>query len=468
MVHVGLSVARPLKNPCPAVDEHPMSAVRLRRCLRRDVRDDRGVTMIELMVAMSVFSVVAVGIAYGLNAALLTGRGDRMRVQAANLAGREMEIVRNEFTATDAGPGNLGAVSQVVNPHPLPGGTAGQPLTIDGNPFTVTRTVEWLPAGTGASPCDGGTQVTYPSLAVNVRVTWPQMGGIKPVVSNTVLTPPKSTVSSSLGFVAVKVLGAAGTGLADIPVNLTGPSSQTRLTAADGCAVFALSTPGAYNAVLNVSGMISFDGNPSISRPATVTAGQMVQVPFSYDRAVSVAVRQTAPDGYPVPATLPALTIFNTGIQPLGRKTFASTGTTTTLSGLWPFVDGYSVWAGCCDMSDPSASGGSRPVPVVVEPGGSGSVDAPLAAVTVTVVDDEDPVPLPVVGATVTATASDTTGCLSGQTSYPLGVTDAVGQVRAALPGGVWDLAVNGGATTTPTPELVAGAEPAEVEVVVP
>src|SRR3954452_14113983 len=142
---------------------------RWRTRLRAD--DDAGFGMVELLFAMVVFAIIATAVAYGLQSAVGSTRLSRNRVQAANLASREIEIVRQEFQDKDIdGPSLIGDAGLVTNPHPLKGQTAGQPLTIDGLAFTVTRNATWLPAGSGASPCDGSAAVTYPVLAVNVKV----------------------------------------------------------------------------------------------------------------------------------------------------------------------------------------------------------------------------------------------------------------------------------------------------------
>ncbi len=80
------------------------------------------------MFALVIFAIVAAATVAGLTLALNTGRLDRNRVAAANLAARELEIVRNEFNASVSGPTTLAAQNYVTDPHPLPGGTAGQPI----------------------------------------------------------------------------------------------------------------------------------------------------------------------------------------------------------------------------------------------------------------------------------------------------------------------------------------------------
>jgi type II secretory pathway pseudopilin PulG len=67
--------------------------------------------MIELMVSMTILALVSASFAYGLELAMSVTREDRARVQATNLAARELEIVRNEFGASKTAPTTLGAVS---------------------------------------------------------------------------------------------------------------------------------------------------------------------------------------------------------------------------------------------------------------------------------------------------------------------------------------------------------------------
>jgi prepilin-type N-terminal cleavage/methylation domain-containing protein len=418
-----------------------------------------GLTLVELLVAMTIFTMVALSLAYTLQSALITTRDARDRVQAANLAARELEIVRNDFGATTTGPATLTATSTVTNPHPLPGGTAGQPLHLDGTDFTVVRHVEWLPAGTGSSPCDGGTAVNYPSVGVNVQVTWNAMHGTNPVQSNTVLTPPKGTLNTTMAFVAVKILGAGGTGLNGVPVTLSGPGGSPVVTsAADGCAVFSLTTMGTYSATIGTAGYVTFDGQAGATKTGiTVTAGTLQQVNFSYDQAATLTAAFTTDGVHRLPSPLPGLTYFNQGLVPLGNRAAATAATSTTLGPLWPFSDGYSVWAGTCRQSDPTTTGHSRPAPVVVLPGASGSVSLTLAPLSVLVTTMAD---VPLVGYTVFATPADTTGCTTPVATLTLGTTDSSGKVLSSLPGGVWNLSVKdalGAAKTLDGGVLVGG-----------
>jgi prepilin-type N-terminal cleavage/methylation domain-containing protein len=468
VVPLGLGV---LKTARPGADGvgMRMASTRLRRVSRRVTGTDSqaGLTMIEVIVAMVIFAMVAGAVVTGLASAMKTARTDKNRVAAANLAARELEITRNEFNSGNGSPAALAAQNQVVDPHPLPGGTAGQPLRVDGVPYTVTRNVEWLPAGSGKSACDGGAAITYPTLSVHVEVTWPVMGNVPPVESTTMMTPAKGTLASTLAFVGVKVMNAAGGPQSDLPVTLTGPGgTYTDTTADDGCAVFSLATPGAYTASMSIPGYVDFYGTAAPTKAVTVTASTLSQVQINYDQAAALTVGLTTASGYALPTTLPGITLSNTGLQPSGIRTQASSGATTTINTLWPFTDGYSVWAGTCSQSDPATAGGTRSAAVVVGPGGTASTTASLAPVAVTVKNASGVVQP---NMTLVAVPVSTTGCLSADASLTLGVTNSLGVLMTSLPAGKWTLQVSGKSPSGSwpvTPSLLPTSSPTSMTVV--
>ncbi len=63
--------------------------------------------------------------------------------------------------------------------------------------------------------------------------------------------PTQGHLATIKGFIAAKVQGASGTGVADVPVDISGAASQTRVTADDGCAVFAVEAIGNYTVNLD-------------------------------------------------------------------------------------------------------------------------------------------------------------------------------------------------------------------------
>jgi type II secretory pathway pseudopilin PulG len=411
--------------------------------------DEAGLGLIELMFALVVFSIIAVGVAYGLQSASATTRQNRNRVQAANLASRELEISRQEFQNKDIdGAALIGDAGTVTNPHPLPGQNAGSPLTVDGLRFTVVRQVQWLPAGVGQSPCDGGSGVTYPVLAVSVTVTWPQMGSTQPVRSNTILSPTKEHVSGGDAYLAIKVVGATGSGQAGMPVTVTDGSSTTLTssTAADGCAVFEVpgtNAPTGYTVTVAQTGYVSNTFTTTGAGSLSVTAGGLARTALAYDQAATLDVQLRSRTGYALPTEALPVTLYSTDIVG-GVKVFAGGGgaavATTTVTDLWPSATGYVSWPGACTQSDPNNAGSTRQAAVAVPPGGTGTASHTLPAARITLLDSLDQ---PVVGQTVQAYPVNAGGC-GTEDPITLGVTDALGQLRTSVPAGVWELRADG------------------------
>ena len=437
----------------PTTRQAPSGAaggVLLRLRARRD-RDESGLSLIELMMAMLIFSLAATAIASGFIAAIKTSGNDRNRLAATNLAQRELEIARNVFAESDTGYDDLLGAGTVVNPNPLPGGTAGQPLRVDGRPYTVTRRVQTIDGARGQSLCDGGTGVLYPALAVNVTVTWPSLGNAKPVESNTILTPPKTQISSTSAYVAVKLTGISNLRTAGVPVRVTRKSTgaliNTVVTASDGCAAFKIDNfPGPNpNYVVSVDepGYVDNNGQQALSKDITVTAATFQLVPLSYARAATLAVTfKSSDDTYSVPTGVGSVGLFNTTLPPVGEKVV--TGLTnpgpSDVGGLWPDTTGYSVWSGSCTQSDPVNAGGAREPAVVAGPGATAQATAWLRPAAITVRKGAVVQP----GVTVVAYPLSTDACLAAENPLTLGVTAADGTLKSSLPGGNWRIQVTG------------------------
>jgi len=406
--------------------------------------DDSGVSLIEVVVALSLLMVLGVSVAAGLLAVQRSATSSKQRSAAANLATREVEIVRNWFHSSDTAPLAVMTAGDATNASPLPGQTGA--LVVDNVVYTVKRQVAWMIAGAGASACDGGSVVSYPSVSLHVEVTWANMGAVPAVVSDTILTPPKSVLNATYGYLAVKVLDNAGAPNAGRIVTASGPSGNfTDTTGPDGCATFVLSLPGTYTTAVTEgsSGYVSFNGTSS--QTANITIGALVVRSFTYDLGESFRVTLTPPGGYSLPVTLPATTVGNSGILPAGLTSFTSTaGGTTVVGPLWPFASGYSIWAGSCPDSDPALDTG-RPVALVPTKGSTTSATAALQGVTVITTRQGLRQ-----AAQVSATYAGPGTCPAGDNVLNLGTSSGLGTLNSALPYGAWTLSTSiGGQTVT-------------------
>ncbi len=402
----------------------------------RRVPEDGGFTLIEVMLACTVLMVLAGAVGLTLTDSLRVSKSARQRVAASNLAAREVEITRNQFFSSDADVALIANSGTVTDPHPL---TGTGPSVVDGTSFSVRRQVEWLPTGNGTSACDGGSLVNHPSLRVNVQVTWPRMATVKPVRATSLLTPPKGTLDNlSTAFLAMKVQNAAGLPTVGVPMSASGPGgSFSGVTDSSGCAVFQVGTAGSYNVVLNQPGWVDQTGVQNSAKPVVVSAGSLARSSMTYDQAASMDITLTAQAGYPIAGPLPAVNYTKPNVPVASsRQTFASSSTTTRVTGLWPTTNGYAAWAGGCPDSDPAGppTGGNRGAPVVMAPGALGSVTASLAPVSLTVATSTG---TPVAGVVVTATS---TSCTTYDKTLVLGTSNASGKVLVSIPYGQWQL----------------------------
>jgi prepilin-type N-terminal cleavage/methylation domain-containing protein len=390
---------------------------------------ERGFSIIELVVAVSVFALLGGGLALTIDGGLNLARNNRNRSVAANLASQEMDSVRRaQFTT-------------------LPLGLVDRTEPVDGVPFTVRRETEWVDNASTTGPCDS-SNANPQVLRVSVSVFWDDMRGVTPVRTSTILSPPVGSFDPTNGHIAVKVLGGDAEPLLGVPVHVTAPGYDANLTTtSDGCAFFAFVPPDTYTVALGSLGYVDRQGSPTASQVTGVTSGATSSVAFDYDRAATLTLTLNAPDGGTFPADLP-VSVGNTGLLPTGAKAFAGTGAVRTLDSLFPYDDGYAVWAGDCSDADPEGEDGSgvaywegatRETALETAPAGAASGLVTLRTVQISFLDlSASGQPFDVVAVHVADN-----GCPSGQQYTVASFTDS-GLADVALPFGTWTFEVPG------------------------
>src|SRR5918993_228527 len=152
-------------------------------------RRQDGYSIVELLVAVTVFALVFAAVSIGIGRALELNRGNRNRSAAAYLAARQLEDVRAKAFSSAA----LGQTT-CVDSAPTTGCNVP-------SPYTVVQNVVWASPGSTTTSCDvpatSGSALAY--KRVTVTVTWPDMGGVAPVASQTLLTPPAGTYDPNDG-----------------------------------------------------------------------------------------------------------------------------------------------------------------------------------------------------------------------------------------------------------------------------
>jgi prepilin-type N-terminal cleavage/methylation domain-containing protein len=421
-------------------------ALRAVRGRRATARDDSGMTIIELLVAIVVFAVVASGVAVAMGSSLDLARNNRNRSVSANLASLEMDKVRSaDFTT-------------------LAPGLVTSTRIVDGVGYTIERDSEWVSqnATTGACDSPSGSKPAY--LRVTVEVRWPNMSGARPVTSQTILTPPVGAYDPNSGHIAVKVVDSTGGPASGHLVTVSGPGGVKTQTTADGCAFFAYLAAGSYTVSLGTTGYVDRQGDNTPQQTAGVTVGTIKSLQFDYDQAATLELTLGQDPAYPLPDGFP-VTIANTSLLPTGSRVVTGTGSARTIPNLFPYADGYRVWVGDCGDNDPEGvddtgtpyhSGDVRQV-IATPPGQTVSATINVKRLDVRSVDS---INSPVTGAVVRAAHEPDDQC--GGYDVTLGTTGPLlNSVQASLPYGRWTITSDTSGQTKnlspsgPDPEVV-------------
>lgn len=409
--------------------------MRARRVL---ARRDPGFTLVETVVAMSVFAVAStVTLGLVVRTASLAQDGMR-RTVAAGLVTTQLESVRS-----------LPATA-------VPDGLTVTTRTIDVVTYTIRQNANYLPSGASGSVCvSSGADLAY--KLVTVSVTWPAMGNVQPVRGDTLKSVGIGSGGldqSTLGSLAVLVTGYDGTPRSGVTVSL--PSrAATRLTGDDGCAVFAALSPGAYGVAASAYGYVGTQNTASVSvASVSVAAASITRTTITYDAARSVAVvlgdaTASLPAGMPLRVGSSYVTETTLPTCPNPVTSACTSGLPGTVQSLFPAA--YTVKVGACTETSPSQ--------VTVDLRGTAtstpSVTVPVGTVTVDVRNHSG---TSLAGRTVTVTHAP--GCSE---TYTLPST-AAGGSALVLPYGSWTLStpITPGSPTTTTASIsVSPAAPA-------
>jgi hypothetical protein len=391
--------------------------------------------MLEVIVSMVIFGIAAVVVAGLIVNALGLTKSNTERTTAANLAAEQIEAIRDTRTL-DIPDG------QTVLPDRVVGGTS----------YGITQTANFIAGGASSSVCTGtSNQLSY--KLVTVVVTWPGMGSVQPVRSDTLrsLGIGVDGLDQRFGALAALVQGSAGELQSGVQVTLM-PGGTVRTTGIDGCAMFVGLDPAVtYTVSVNQPGYVGIDGGQLLTKPnAGIRPGEVTRAVLNYQQAGALRATLTPPPGFLPPARL-SLTLKNTLFAPSTERAFPDcvsapgppqgcvAGTPRTAAALYPGF--YGAWAGTCADAAPA------PLPdnTLVRAGAIADTTVGLGGLTIEV---RNLLGLPVTGKTVYAVHLADSGCLGGE-SWPL-LPDLASDLQAALPLGWWTLALTPDASGPP------------------
>jgi len=392
-----------------------------------DQARDAGFTLLEAVIAMVIFGLVASSTAAVLVRAVGGSSDNRARAAAANVAAQTMDGLR-QSAQTGQGYTDL-TTRQLAD------------VVVQGRRYSVSTSVSVvLKAGAG-SPCTSGGLSDEVYKKVGVMVTWPAAGSVKPVRSDTIVQYPGVATDPTKGALGVVVSGPSG---AEARVSVILSSGATQLTDDSGCAYFSGLTGGTYTATANAPGHVDQSGAATASQSAGVQAASATVLNLAYATATTprITFATVGADG----AVDPSYAWFGTSAYTLTNTAADRSGTATTSTvspTLYPFSSGYDVWLGGCAGEAPASR-----VNFATLPGASPQVTVPVGGLTLTNTG--------AASVDVVLRHTDSTSCPTTYTgTLPTGVT-----FRAALPFGQWTATSAAGPVASPASVTLTGSAP--------
>lgn len=399
---------------------------------------DGGFSLVEAVMAGLVLSLLAIVVANLLVSALGLVKDNTRRTVAANIAAEQIEKVR-ATRALDIADGRVS----------LPA------VSLQGTTYQVVQDASYVQLGSTSSTCASSSNADLAYKLVRVTVTWPRMGSIKPVQSDTLraLGFGGDDLDATKGAAALQITGDQGRPVSGISVSIrvSGSGSVLRVLVsdADGCVVFSGLTAGNYVGSVDQSGYVDPSGaQASTSSVLGVNPQQVSKAAISYDVVGALVATLTSAASYPVPASLPLTLTTSQWSQPSSRVFPSCPGGVAqgcvsgspARSAVALFPAQYGVWAGsCADSMQPTV-----PVTVAVSGGTSASYTVQVRDVGISA---------PGITTTVYAVhARESAGCGAGAV-INLG-TPTAGTLRAALPFGTWKIST---VATVPSASAAGG-----------
>lgn len=386
--------------------------------------DDGGFSLIEVVVAMAVFTVLATITAGLLINTTKVSADSTRRTTATNVLNSELETARS------------------LTAQAIADGLTISTETVNGFDYKVTQQASYVGSSSTTSVCSGsGSSLAY--KLVTVTVTWPNMGSIKPVRGDTLraVGVGKDGLDATKGTLAIAIVGSTGQPTSGVAITLN-PGGLVRTTGDDGCAIYTELTPGTYSATASTAGYVGKDNvQTATASSLAATAGTVSRASLLYDTERNVKVVFDGPVGAIVPSTL-VLRAGNSYVAestlPIcltGATSACTTAVPGTVSHLFP--ETYGIKAGACTEAAASQ------VAVDLRPSAANNttVTVPMGAATVKVANILTPT-TGIAGRTVTFThAAPATGCTATDTLTL--TTDAAGSAFL-VPYGTWTVSVAG------------------------
>ncbi len=382
--------------------------------MREREHHDEGFTLLEAVVAMVVFGIIASATAAVLVRSVGGASDNRARAAAANVAAQAMDSLRDSASGPD---GYTALATRQLSD-----------VTVQGRTYSVFATVTVATGTNQGSPCTAGGISNEIYRKVGVTVTWPNAGSVKPVRSDTIIQNPGVAADPARGAIGVIVSGPSGP---QPRVSVSLNNGATALTDESGCAYFGGLAQGNYVATASAVGFVDEDGNSTESQTAGVQPATATVVNLAYAAAsrpnltyATVLADGSADASYLWPGS------SKYALQNDSKDRAGTTAVRQTTPALYPFASGYNTWLGGCT----SETGGTA-FNFATPEGSAPDIVVPAGGLTITNTSNN------AVTVNLAHTDATTTSC---STAYTVTVP-ARSSSKVTLPFGNWSPTVNNG-----------------------
>jgi len=334
--------------------------------------------MIEVLVGAVVVVCVALALLDGLDGAQGTTKQSKARSVAATVAQADQERLRS---------------MRILDLVDLP--ATRPPVEVEGVKYTVVSRAEWVRDPIGVVSCSSAN-TRYLRISSTATSTLP---GSRAVTLVGLMSPPPGSYGAQYGTAVIKVVDTAGVPLVGGTVDLASSPHWSEPTNALGCAVFANLLAGPYTGTITSGTNVGYDGEAPTQVSLSVTASKTTVTKVNMGKAATVEVTFDTKIGSaavtPVAAAPRKVSLANSKL-PAGPRTFGPGVLAKIAAGpVYPFSDGYGVYAGDCADNDPSRYSAtywtSNPDDVAKPaPGGAAAVTVRMPAIRVNVRNPAD------------------------------------------------------------------------------
>lgn len=299
---------------------------------RSALASERGSVMVEVLIGTLLLALTTATVLNGMDGTQKTALRNKDRSVSATLAQQDLERLRS------------------LPPTVLSNLDQTRTVTVAGVPYTVRSLTSWVRDASGVVSCTSDeTDSEY--LRLSATVTSPS-GPDRPVTATSLLAPPPGAFGHDTGTATVKLTDRDGEPLAGVGVDLEGPSFHSGTTNDVGCAVFGFIAAEEWLAEVD-GGLVTWSGETPAQSPITVAPGKTNLTQIELDRPASIRASFVDPAG--AATQWKSISVSNAKL-PSGFKPFASAtmAASKDAENLFPFNDGYGVFAGTCEANNPA------------------------------------------------------------------------------------------------------------------